>query len=252
METKKCSKCKKELTLDKFGKSKKNKDGLKCACKKCLKLEAIKYKEENWDEIKLRNKKYKEGNKDIIKVKNKIYSDKEERREEVRKYNKKNKIKFKVRDKKYRKEHPEKCIKTKESSRKYREKNKDKISQYKKDNRDKCNVISQRRRTRKKLLLSTLTIEEWKDCLDFFNCKDAYTGLDMKIISQDHIIPLSKNGCYVRENIIPCEKCVNSSKNNSDMELWYKSQTFYDEERLNKIYEWIGFENNNQQLAPIN
>lgn len=112
-------------------------------------------------------------------------------------------------------------------------------------------IAVQTRAAKKRKLISTLTKTEWEECLKFFNYKDAYTGLPMKIISQDHVIPLSKGGAYVKQNIIPCDASVNSSKHNYDMETWYKSQPFYNKQRLNKIYEWMGIKDNKQQLSII-
>lgn len=48
METKRCSKCGRELPLSDFGRDKYNKDGLKCKCKHCEK----EYREQNKDKIK--------------------------------------------------------------------------------------------------------------------------------------------------------------------------------------------------------
>jgi hypothetical protein len=97
------------------------------------------------------------------------------------------------------------------------------------------------RKARKKKVIADLTSSQWKECLKFFNYKDAYTGLTMNTISQDHIIPLAKYGIYSKTNIIPCDIKINSSKNNNDMEEWYKKQPFFTKERLQKIYEWINY-----------
>ena len=60
----------------------------------------------------------------------------------------------------------------------------------------------------------------------------SFEGLD---IQMEHVVPRSKNGAYCMANIIPaCRRC-NTSKYNYDMVTWYKQQTFYTKERLNKI-----------------
>ena len=60
----------------------------------------------------------------------------------------------------------------------------------------------------------------------------SFEGLDLQI---EHVIPRSKHGTHCMANIIPaCRKC-NTSKYNYDMVTWYKQQTFYTKERLNKI-----------------
>lgn len=92
---------------------------------------------------------------------------------------------------------------------------------------------------RKNKCESTLTKAEYQECLNYFNYADAYTGLPMKTESQDHVIPLSKGGGYTKKNIIPCDRAINASKCNSDMETWYRKQPFFSEERLEKINQWM-------------
>ena len=103
-----------------------------------------------------------------------------------------------------------------------------------------------RRRTRQKNLLATLTIEEWRQCLEYFDYKDAYTGLPMKVISKDHVVPLSKGGGYTRPNIVPCENSVNNAKNDADFFEWYSAQPFFSEKRLKKILRWTGLKPNTE------
>ena len=106
--------------------------------------------------------------------------------------------------------------------------------------------IAQVRRSRKRRLAASLTSEEWEECLKFFDYKDAYTGKKMKVITQDHIIPISDGGDYVKENIIPCEFNINASKNNHNMEEWYKNQPYCSDKRLSRIYEWINLNKKTQ------
>ena len=57
--------------------------------------------------------------------------------------------------------------------------------------------------------------------------------------TRDHVVPVSKGGKTVRENIVPsCERC-NSSKSDSDMEEWYVKQEFYSDDRKKRIDMWI-------------
>jgi hypothetical protein len=100
-------------------------------------------------------------------------------------------------------------------------------------------TLEQARRAKKKNTAGQYKVEDWRECLRFFNNLDAYTGMPMKIPSQDHVISLSKGGLHVRRNIIPCESSINSKKQDSDMETWYRKQEFFSEERLQKIYDWI-------------
>jgi len=61
IETKICCRCKEELEVDKFGRDKSRKDGLKRACKECRKIGATKYKDKNKEVIKTKDKQYKES-----------------------------------------------------------------------------------------------------------------------------------------------------------------------------------------------
>lgn len=90
-----------------------------------------------------------------------------------------------------------------------------------------------------KSLPCTLTPQEWLMCLDFFGNKCAYCGKADNGIEQDHVIPITKGGGYVKENIIPACKSCNSSKGNRELETWYKSQSFFNESQLTTIKEWI-------------
>jgi 5-methylcytosine-specific restriction endonuclease McrA len=64
-------------------------------------------------------------------------------------------------------------------------------------------------------------------------------------ISIDHFIPVSKFGADCLENIVPaCVRC-NSSKNNRDPQLWFKSQTFYSDEKWQILTEKVSTANFN-------
>ena len=82
----------------------------------------------------------------------------------------------------------------------------------------------------------------------FFNWSCAYSGEyiggNSKDKTIDHIVPLAKDGANEIWNCVPMHKSYNSSKKDKDMLDWYTQQEFFDDERLNKIYEWIEYANN--------
>jgi hypothetical protein len=104
-----------------------------------------------------------------------------------------------------------------------------KISRYKR--------YAQERRHDKRNDFS-LTDEQWIKALEYFNEKCAYCESD-KALTYDHLIPFSKQGKFTVDNIIPCCKKCNSSKNNKDFNEWYAIQTFYSKEKEDKINDYI-------------
>lgn len=81
---------------------------------------------------------------------------------------------------------------------------------------------AQIRRARKRVLPATLTHEDWETILREWNYACAYCGKAWfevdGVLQQDHVIPLSKGGGYVYENIVPaCGKC-NGKKHNKTPE----------------------------------
>lgn len=88
-----------------------------------------------------------------------------------------------------------------------------------------------------------ITEEQWEECVAFFGNVCAYSGEEFgeeltNQITEEHIIPLSKNGSNYIWNVIPVKFKYNSSKGNSLLKDWYTQQPFYSEERLNLIRQW--------------
>lgn len=189
------------------------------------------------------NKKYYKDNKErlIICVKEYAKKNKEKKAQDNRKWKIKNREKLRA----YMHEY----------SQQYYKQNKEKVDarniKYYYENKEKFALYVATRKGRSKKVIVSLTPDDWQDCLEYFDYKDAYTGLPMKTISQDHVIPLFEGGNYTRQNIIPCENSINKSKGTSDMETWYKKQSYFSEERLRKIYKWMGYkpESNMLQIA---
>ena len=74
-----------------------------------------------------------------------------------------------------------------------------------------------------------------------FEYKCAYCGEETDL-EKEHFIPVSKDGDYTIENIIPaCRKC-NCSKYNSDFFEWYPTYEFYDTDREIHILKYLGYE----------
>lgn len=96
------------------------------------------------------------------------------------------------------------------------------------------------RKQREKLIEYDYSIKDWEDALAFFDYKCAYSGNTLIKPTKDHIIPVIARGGTIRENIVPCEFGINSSKCDFHMLDWYKKQSFFSKDRLDKILQWMG------------
>lgn len=72
-QLKTCSKCRRDLPWDCFGRCRKNVDGLKYACKGCRKKDGQRYYEANREEVSVRNRKWKSENRDRVLEKGREY-----------------------------------------------------------------------------------------------------------------------------------------------------------------------------------
>ena len=150
------------------------------------------------------------------------------------------------RDKKYRENNPEK---EKERYKKYYNENKEKIlathkkqknnpeyyEQWRKKNpeynknwskTEKGKACKQRSKTKRRVneknIINTLTAEEWVDILKEYHFKCAYCNKEFTLFdreTRDHIIPISKGGNNVKENVVPACRVCNSKKNNKILKM---------------------------------
>ena len=246
---KKCSKCGNEfpVTIEYFARAKYNKDGLTGKCKTCLAEDKKLYREANKESISEYNKRrHQENRESIIKRLSQYYQD---NKETIKQYYKDHKEKFAENEKRYRqnnKEHIE------EHGRKYRQENKERISEHDKqwanENKDKRNSINNRYRARKRELASTLTAKQWESIKLYFGDTCAYCGRALPL-EQEHFIPLSKDGEYTHNNIIPSCRSCNIRKNNKNFSQWYPKQSFFSKKREQKILKYLNYKNEIQQFS---
>lgn len=79
------------------------------------------------------------------------------------------------------------------------------------------------------------TDQLWRRWVEFDH-RCAYCGTDGDL-QVEHVIPISKGGEHHLGNIVPaCQSC-NFSKGKADAEPWYRSQSYFDETRWNKIVQ---------------
>jgi len=259
MNTKICTKCGAELTLSLFGKSKVNKDGYRNDCKECRKQyyqdhkeKAKQYQQANKEAIAERRKHYYQDNKDHFAEHAKQYyqDNKDHFTENAKQYyqsNKKAKAEYgkhyKEANKEANKENAKQYYQNNreyftEYAKQYKEDHKEYLKQYNEDHKDQATIRSQKRRTLKKLLPATLTINQWENIKTHFNNKCAYCGKELPL-AQEHFIALSKGGEYSITNIIPsCQSC-NSSKSNKNFFTWYPKHKYFSEKRELKILDYL-------------
>ena len=87
---------------------------------------------------------------------------------------------------------------------------------------------------------NNLSESDYIKTLRFFNESCAYCEVsqDESRLERDHLIPLSKQGGYTRENIVPaCRRC-NARKSNKDFEDWYIEYDMYHPDRFNRVIEF--------------
>lgn len=275
--SKTCTKCgtTKPLTSEFYPRRKDSKDGFRNSCKECEKVRMKKWNEENKEHIA----KYNEENKEKIREYQREYDKKyyKKHREFKLQYKKEhyknNKDKYYQWNKQWRERNSNYySIRQKE----HRERNKDSLKeygkQYRKENKEYLNEMTRTWRQKNRhidamysrnrqrdinSLEVTLTQEEWNDTLRYFDYKCAYCGISQsehrketgQRLHQDHLIPLTREGGFTHDNIIPsCRRC-NSCKNNSEFLTWYRGFEDYSVDRENKIFKFIekngGVENDN-------
>lgn len=229
---KQCSKCGKILHVSRFYRHKTGKYGVERTCKKCSNERNRIYKQEHKEELLEKSKEYYNKNKDIINEKNRKRRENniEKYREFGRKSYQNNIEKNRERSRNYHNEHKEELNK--------------KSREWKKNNPEKILNNHNKRRDNLKNQGNGITKEQWKEMMDFFDWKCAYSGEYIggdnkdKIRTIDHIIALDNGGEHEIWNLVPMYFNYNSSKGTKNMLEWYLEQPFFSIERLTKIYEW--------------
>jgi hypothetical protein len=72
-----------------------------------------------------------------------------------------------------------------------------------------------------------------------WNHKCAYCGAEAH--SLDHIVPRFKGGRTVRSNLVPACQC-NHKKGSEDWIEWFQRQSFWTQEKENRIKSWMDIE----------
>ncbi len=82
--------------------------------------------------------------------------------------------------------------------------------------------------------------EEWQACLEWFDQTCAYCGVQQSfwhVLEQEHVIPVSKEGGYTANNIVPACRSCNSSKRDKAVAEWLGEQ--YSKAKARQVLERI-------------
>jgi 5-methylcytosine-specific restriction endonuclease McrA len=132
-----------------------------------------------------------------------------------------------------------------ESNRKYRQENAEYYRNYKREycSTDKGKavrkMIDHKRRMAEVELGFKLNTEDWLEVLTYFNRSCAYCGKESDSLAMEHVVPISKRGETIKENIVPACKSCNSSKSNKELFKWYTKYKYYSLDRLIKILSYL-------------
>ena len=205
-----CPQCKTFKHASLYSKHARERDGLQSECKACHKARCI----ANRDRYRATSLEYKREHREELKEKQKVYN--EANREKLRagriaRYPAR---KAKVRE--YQKRHvAENAEAYREYYRNYRLKNLDLRRAYYREWRKhnpairKANDI--KRRSRELNAAGSFTAQEWISLCEHFNHVCLCCG-ESKLLSADHIVPLSKGGSNFISNIQPLCRSCNSKK----------------------------------------
>lgn len=174
------------------------------------------WRKENKKRIKKYYKKWLKNNKEkCLEYHRKWRRNKNNREKELehnKEYQRNNRDKLAKYIKKYRRENPE-------IFEKYREAYNKRAREWAKTEKGKANRQRGkiRRKAKEKEIINTLTSEEWLDILRKYKYKCVYCGCEFDLFNRptrDHIVPISKNGDNVKENIVPACRSCNAKKSN--------------------------------------
>jgi len=232
-----CTKCKEELTLNKFSKRTASRDGLKPACKKCVTISDKAYNHNNkkkrksyWDKYKITNKdrlkQYREDNKEN---KNQYFEDNKDRIAKVKRiYRHNNAEKIREQSKLYKINNKDKV---KEYNKRFKELNHNYGTNYYNDNKEILSKKAKRYRQTERYKLSSIISNNKRRCAirttddgtiskqslkelrdkQKDRCYSCSVPLDFKgknKVHLDHHIPISKGGANSISNVVYlCKEC---------------------------------------------
>jgi len=224
-----------------------------CVCRECDRAYHHAYQMNNKDAINQRARRDRQRRGDAIKERGRKYyaQHKEKFSQRARKYYQENKVRVKSKVREYRESNKERIS---ARAREYRQSHRDRLAARRKEYYSKnrqslrqqqrqyqstehgrrvTQAVRARHKYRKRTLVNTLTGDQWKAALDYFNHKCAVCGRDLyglfHTAAMDHWIPLKSPSCpgTVATNIVPLchateggEGGCNNNKGYTDARTW--------------------------------
>lgn len=211
-ETKKCTKCGIEKTIDEFYKDKKSKDGRKTDCKKCRLISVKKWVKDNPDKAKKNKSNWYQKNRERLRKEDAMHykENAEKIKENVRIWSENNKERKNRTTDRWHKMHPERG---RASRNKWEKLNPDKIA------------ITKRNRYLREINSGDIwTPEQETELINDYCNRCAYCGKYLDHPTIDHVIPLFSGGNNSMENIVPACTSCNSSKGKKSLLIWMFQQ----------------------------
>jgi 5-methylcytosine-specific restriction endonuclease McrA len=129
------------------------------------------------------------------------YNKTEKRKEQRRKY--------------YEKEHSKALLRAWQASERYKATNK--LYLVSEKGRAARNRGNAKRRALGRRIVATLTSVQWLEIKDLYDHSCVYCGKWYAALTQDHVIPISKGGHHIKENIVPACRSCNSKKHTGSL-----------------------------------
>lgn len=213
---KQCTNCRQWKNESEFFKCRSKYDGLRPHCKVCVKEHQIRYRLLYPKKVRAQKRNWREQNPEAMDAARKNW---EKQNPDGRKF--------------YYKNHAEHFAQY--SKERYQNNKKEILEQtyaWRKANPESRAASDARRRARKRSCEATLTAQEWNEIKEAVNhcCIACGRQEPDVILTQDHVVPLSKNGPHIADNIQPL--CVSCNSSKSTKIIDYRSAWMYIQETL--------------------
>lgn len=217
--TKTCSRCGETKALNLFKKDSRKIIGVSNPCKNCMRILNAVYRSNNREKLLVAYTKYRQSNreKEIARGMRYRKENPEKRKETCANYYKNNLEKARTANAKWQANNPDKM---RAASSRWR-KNHPEMRRFWQRNRD-----AMKRGT----IGNGWTVEQEQQLIKDYDYRCAYCN-EVRELTMDHIVPLTRGGSHSIDNIVPaCVPC-NSSKRNKPLLIWlYQRRLKYDKQ----------------------